>query len=169
VGPGFCRAPFFGFQKQETVKILILGIGNLLRTDDGVGLHVIEALRKEDLGDSVDLMEGLTGLDILDAMKGYDKVIIVDAIQTGGIPGQIHKLSLKDLKNKQTAHSFSTHLNMDFQTMIELSEKLFPEKKMGQIVILAVEAEDTTTISDKCTAKVEDAITKVIGLIKQLM
>jgi Ni,Fe-hydrogenase maturation factor len=50
--------------------------------------HVIEVLRKENLGDDVDLMEVLSGLDILDVIKGYDRVIIIDAIQTGGDPGQ---------------------------------------------------------------------------------
>jgi hydrogenase maturation protease len=151
------------------VSILILGIGNLLRTDDGVGLHVIENLRKDDLGDSVELMEGLTGLDILDAMKGYGKVIIIDAIQTGGTPGAIYKLSPEDLKKKQTMHSFSTHLNMDFETMIALGEKLFPKNVAGEIIIFAIEAEDISTISDRCTPKVQAAIPEVISLIRQLI
>jgi hydrogenase maturation protease len=73
------------------MKTLVLGIGNLLFSDDGVGLHIIEKLREEDLG--VDLKEASSGLDILDAVKGYDRVILVDAIRSGGEPGTIYELS----------------------------------------------------------------------------
>lgn len=151
------------------MRLVVLGIGNLLRSDDGVGLHIIEALRKENLGYNIDLMEGLSGLDILDAIKGYDKIIIVDAIKSDGEPGTIFTLFLEDFKDKQTLHSFSTHLNMDFPAMLELGEKLLQEKIPEDIIIVAVEAEDVTTISDKCTPKVEKAIPEIVELIKGLL
>ena len=151
------------------MKVLILGVGNLLRSDDGVGLHIIEALRKEHLKDNVDLIEAVSGLDILDAIKGYDRIILVDAIKTGGEPGIIYQLSLEDFKDKQTVNSFSTHLNMDIPTMLELGNRLFPEKMPEDIQIIAIEAEDITTISDKCTPKVEKAIPEVVELIKRLI
>ncbi|MBM4146468.1 MAG: hydrogenase maturation protease [Nitrospira sp.] len=151
------------------MSILVLGIGNFLRSDDGVGLHVIEALRKEKTGDNIDLMEALSGLDILDAIKGYDRIILVDAIKTGGEPGTIYELSLKDIQNKHTNHSFSTHLNMDLSTMLELGNRLFPGKIPKDIRVIAIEAEDVTTISDKCTPAVECAIPKAVEIIKGLI
>jgi hydrogenase maturation protease len=144
-------------------------MGNLLRSDDGAGLHIIEMLRQENCGDNVDLMEGLSGLDILDAIKGYKRIILIDAIKAGGEPGTIYKLSLEDFKYKHTLHSFSTHLNMDIPTMLELGKKLFPENIPGDFIIIAIEAEDTTTISDKCTPKVENSIQEAIALIKGLI
>jgi len=151
------------------VKVLIFGIGNLLRSDDGVGLHIIEALRKEDLGDNVDLKEGLSGLDILDAIKGYDKIILVDAIKCGGRPGTVYKFFPEDFLNMQTIHSFSTHLNMDFPAMLELGKTLFPEKIPEDIIVIAIEAEDITTISYKCTPEVEKGIGETVELIKRLL
>jgi hydrogenase maturation protease len=151
------------------MKTLILGIGNLLRSDDGVGLHVIEALRKEETGDNIDLTEAVSGLDILDAIKGYDRIILVDAIKTGGEPGTIYKLSLEDIQDKHTNHSFSTHLNMDLQTMLELGDRLFPGKIPKDIRVIAVEAEDVTTISDRCTPEVERAISEAVDMIKGLI
>ena len=71
-------------------------------------------------------MEGLSGLDILDAIKGYKRIILVDAIKAGGEPGTIYKLSLRDFKDKHTIHSFSTHLNMDLPTMLELGKQALP-------------------------------------------
>jgi hydrogenase maturation protease len=151
------------------VKVVVFGFGNLLCSDDGVGLHVIDALGKESVNNNIDLREGLTGLDILDAMKGCERIIIVDAIQTGGEPGTIYLFSLEDFQQKKTVHSFSTHLNMDFTTMIELGKKLFPEEIPEDIFIIAVEAEDVTTISDRCTPKVEKAMPEVVELIKGLL
>ena len=151
------------------MKTLVFGIGNLLRSDDGVGLHIIEHLRKENLGDAADLKEGSTGLDILDAIKGYDRMILVDAIKSAGEPGKIYKLSVEDFQNIETLHSFSTHLNMDFFTMIELGEKLFPGQIPEDIIIIAVEADDTTTISDKCSPDVEKAIPEAVDLVKTLL
>ncbi len=151
------------------MKTLVLGIGNVLRSDDGVGLHVIEKLREENLGSEADLKEGSTGLDILDAVKRYDRVILVDAIRSGGEPGTIYRLSLEDFKHRGTLHSFSTHLNMDFPTMLELGKTLFPGKMPGDIIIIAIEAKDTTTISDRCTDEVERVIPKAVDMIKGLL
>ena len=151
------------------MKPIVIGIGNLLRSDDGAGLHIVEALREENSGDKVDLRECLSGLDVLDAVRGYDRIIIVDAIMSGGEPGTLYTLSLKDLDEKHTLHSFSAHLNMDLPATIELGKKLFPHEVSEEITIVAVEAEDITTISDKCTPKVERAIPQAVKLIKRLL
>ena len=144
-------------------------MGNLLCSDDGVGLHIIEALRKENLGADVDLREGLTGLDILEKIKDFNRIIIIDAIKAGGEPGSIYKLTLEDFKEKHTLHSFSTHLNMDIPAMLKLGEKLFPGEITGDITIIAVEAEDIETISDRCTPKVEKAIPEAVEMIRGLL
>ena len=150
------------------MKVLILGIGNPLRTDDGVGIHVVESLRNENLGHKIDIKEGLSGLDILGAIAGYERVIIVDAIKSGGDPGTIHRLSLEDLHAQHTLHAFSTH-DVDIPTMLKLGMELYPGKIPGDIVIIAVEAEDIETFSETCTPKVEKAIREVVRLIKELL
>jgi hydrogenase maturation protease len=150
------------------LNVLVLGIGNSLRSDDGVGVSVIEALRKENLKDTTEVREGISGLDILSAMIGFDKVIIVDAILSGGEPGTIYKLSLNDLDNRKTLHAFSSH-DVDFLAMLEYGKDLFPEKISEDIIIIAIEAKDITTISEKCTPKVEKAIPEVVHLIKGLL
>jgi hydrogenase maturation protease len=150
------------------LKILVLGIGNPIRSDDGVGVHVIEALRKESLSDNIDLREGISGLDIFGAITGYNRVIIVDAIKGGGEPGTIYKLSLKDFGDNQTLHAFSTH-DVDFLTMLEFGKSIFPEKIPEDIIIIAIEADDITTISEKCTPKVEKSIQEAVDVIKGLL
>ena len=86
---------------------LVLGIGNILMADDGVGARVVEELEK--LGDrslpaSVDLVEGGTsGLALVDLLEGRRKVIVIDAIIEGGEPGSIHRLAPEDLDERGSA------------------------------------------------------------------
>jgi hydrogenase maturation protease len=75
------------------VKILVLGVGNPILSDDGVGIHVARELKKRK-AKGIDVEElAASGLEFLDVVRGYDKVIIIDAIQTkGGKPGELHIL-----------------------------------------------------------------------------
>ena len=150
------------------MKVLVLGIGNPLRSDDGVGIHVVESLRGENLGHKIDIQEGLSGLDILGAISGYERIIIVDAIKSGADPGTIYKLSLNDLQEQQPLHAFSTH-DVDIPTMLKLGRDLYPGKMPEDIVIIAVEAQDIETFSETCTPQVEKAIREVVHLIKELL
>ena len=77
------------------MKTLVLGLGNPILGDDSVGFHVIQGLKdKFSHPGLITLMESsASGLGLLDLITGYDKVIIIDAIQTqGGKAGQIHRL-----------------------------------------------------------------------------
>jgi hydrogenase maturation protease len=150
------------------MNILIAGIGNPLRSDDGVGNQVIEALKREPLGAGISLKECLTSFDIFDEITEYERILIVDAIQSGGIPGTIHVFSKEQLNQKPTLHTFSSHAT-DFLTLIEIGERLYPGRIPDSVTILAVEAEDVSTIADKCTPRVMKAIPDVIRMIKQLV
>lgn len=150
------------------MKTLVIGIGNLLRSDDGAGLHILNALGKEQISDDIALRECATGFDILNEIIGCEKVIIIDAITHGGKPGTLYLLSPEELREKPTLHTFSSH-EADFLSMLELGKKLYPEKMPQDIVIVAIEAEDVTTISDKCTPQVEKAIPNAVETIKRLL
>ena len=82
---------------NNNIKTLILGLGNPILTDDGVGCHVAMALKDRLKGPEVDVMEAsIAGLDFLDLLTAYDRAIIIDAIQTDeGQPGKYTGLSLK--------------------------------------------------------------------------
>lgn len=80
---------------------LVLGIGNILRKDDGAGIHVIELLQKEQLPPGVDVLDGGTaGIDLLTYMEGIDRLIIVDALLADGAPGDIRILSDDAIKER---------------------------------------------------------------------
>ena len=64
----------------------VVGIGNVLLKDEGIGCHVVQALQEADLSD-VEIIDGGTSLDVLQLSEDADKLIIVDAVKGGGMPG----------------------------------------------------------------------------------
>jgi hydrogenase maturation protease len=144
-------------------KTLILGMGNPLLCDDGVGLRVAAELKNRvDRPDITVTETGVAGLSLLDLLVGYDKAIIIDAIQTvGGKAGQIYRL---DPKAFDTAiHTASAH-GIDFTTALEFGKKLglsLPQ----QIVIFAIEASDVSTFSEECTPEVLKAIPTCVEMV----
>ncbi len=71
-------------------KTLIIGIGNSLMTDDGAGVHVIDALQQLDLPANVELMDGGTlGFTLLESVENAERLIVVDAANLGADPGTV--------------------------------------------------------------------------------
>ncbi len=79
--------------------ILILGIGNILLGDEGIGVHVIETLRHISLSEEVELVDGGTaGADIIDIIADREKIMIVDSMETDDEPGTIRIFSIDDFR-----------------------------------------------------------------------
>ena len=90
-------------------SILVLGVGNILLSDEGVGVRVVEAIKEMKLPDDVELLDGGTGaFDLLNVMADREKVIIIDAVKGGGEPGTIYRLSPEDIRMKKQ-HLTSVH------------------------------------------------------------
>jgi hydrogenase maturation protease len=74
------------------VSIVVLGLGNILLKDEGVGVHVAKCLQKENLPDNVEVIDGGTaGLDVLLSQQPGYKLVIIDAVKAGEQPGTIYK------------------------------------------------------------------------------
>ncbi len=107
---------------MTTKKIVVLGIGNLLLKDEGVGIHVIEALKKETLPENVELIDGsVSGFDLLPIVQNCDKLIVVDAVKTDDKPGSIYKFSAQDVDIKRDT-PISLH-DVDFFQVLEIARK----------------------------------------------
>jgi hydrogenase maturation protease len=138
------------------MKTLVLGLGNPVRADDSVGLCVAQALATRLNSPEITVMEAsVSGLDILDLLVGYERAIIIDAMQTrGGQPGQIYRLEPGSFA--ATRHSANPH-SVDFATALELGEKLglaLPR----EIVIFGIEVAEVDSFSEECTPEVAAAV-----------
>jgi hydrogenase maturation protease len=79
------------------VRTLILGIGNLLLCDEGVGVHVARTLQREQLPENIITLEaGTAFLDALPEIEKADRIIIVDAMKAGHAPGTIYRVPFED-------------------------------------------------------------------------
>lgn len=81
------------------MRVTVLGVGNLLRRDDGVGVHVVEALRRRcRFPDGVRLVDGgLGGPGLWGAVEGAEALVAVDAVRGGGPPGTLYRIPARDL------------------------------------------------------------------------
>ena len=78
---------------EASGKLLVLGIGNVLMGDEGVGVHVVRHLEKEEIPDGVELLDGGTGsFLLLDPMQLARKVILIDATLDENFPGTVRRL-----------------------------------------------------------------------------
>jgi hydrogenase maturation protease len=139
-----------------------------VRSDDGVGIHVVARLADADLPPHVDTeAAGTCGLGVLDLIVGYDRLIIVDAIDLDEPPGTVLELDLDDLSRTATLHAASPH-DTDLLTALDTGRRLglvLPRR----IRIVAVQIQDTTTLSEECTPAVQGAIENACGIVLRLV
>lgn len=149
------------------MKTIIIGLGNPILTDDGVGVKVAYRLqshpsieRRKDL----EITEAsVGGLRLMELMIGFDRAIIIDAFikQDDNQPGRINRMTLDELREiSPTQHSASAH-DTSLVTAYEMGVKMgfhLPE----EIIIYAIEVENVLDFSEKSTPAVSAAIPTVI-------
>ena len=145
------------------MKTLVLGLGNPILSDDGVGIKVAQEVGNKLIDPHVTVAQtSEAGLGLLDFVVGYDQVVIIDAIQTKeGKTSQIYRMKPEDF-------SFAKHTSLPHQinlvTALELGKRLglsMPQK----ITIFAVEVKNVTSFSEKCTPEVEEVIPEVVNMV----
>ena len=139
------------------MNTLILGVGNLILTDDGVGIKVARKLKEEN--PELEVIEtSESGIALLDLVAGYDKLVIIDSIKAEkGKPGDLYKLELEDLK---PSNDISSSHGMGIATAFELGRRL--GYRMPKCVsIYAVNIKDNLTFGEECTEEVEQRIPSI--------
>ena len=122
-------------------KIVVLGVGNFLLRDEGVGIHIIQKLRKMKIDKGVELIDGGTSLlDFLSQMEDISKLIIVDAIKLGGMPGRTYKICVDGSLLKTGKVLTSLH-QLGVVEALALADKL---GKLPPTVIVGIEPREMT-------------------------
>jgi hydrogenase maturation protease len=146
------------------VKTLVLGIGNDILGDDGVGIHIVrEAAKHISSGDVTVEETGAAGLSLLERIKGYERLIIADAILTHDTEvGKILQLTLKDLA--KTNDSITPH-EAALRTTLEIGNSLFPGEMPRDVVVFAVQTLDVDHVTGKMSRAVKAAVPQVVKMI----
>jgi hydrogenase maturation protease len=139
---------------MKSKKTIVLGIGNPILSDDGVGIRVAQEIKRK-VPDAEVRELSVSGLAILDEIEGYDRLIIIDSMKTGkNPPGTLSKLKMEDLKY---AMHLSSYHSVNFPTAMSLGKKFYSNIP-GQIEIYAIEIRENTVFGEKCTPEIENAI-----------
>jgi hydrogenase maturation protease len=138
---------------ENTKNILILGLGSDILMDDGIGTKLIWHFEKTLCDARIKFETGLVGgMDIIELIRDYDKVIILDGIKTrDGVPGTIYSFNKENYR--ETLHLSVEH-DLTFLTALKLAEKL-SITITDKLVIYAIEVEEFLTLGDQFSPQVE--------------
>jgi len=148
------------FQLQTSdMKTLIVGLGNPILGDDGVGWKVAKQLN--DIIDPDSAVEidcaSLGGLSLMERMLGYQRVIVIDSMETGRSPaGCVKVFPLAALENPYAGHSASTH-DASLMTALQAAQSIGAEVP-SRVDVVAIEAKKVYDFSDDLSPEVEKAI-----------
>ena len=139
--------------ENENPKILILGVGNILFTDEGVGVRVVEYLMENyEFSENVELMDGGTlGMRLMGPIMDVDRLVVVDAVHGGDEPGTMYRLTDDDMR-KSLAFKGSMH-------DVDLVETLLQCDLAGhrpEAVVIGVEPYDLSTMGIEVSPQVKE-------------
>lgn len=166
-------SPFPSREGGAGVRSLIIGLGNPILGDDGVGWRVAEELKRviaeRSLPIEVDSL-AVGGLSLMERMVGYDRVVVVDAIRTGAGPiGMVTLFALADLPDPSAGHLASGH-DANLHTALAAGRALGVElPEDTRISIVAVEAESVYDFQETLSPAVEAAVSLAVQLALQAL
>jgi hydrogenase maturation protease len=141
---------------------LIIGLGNPLRGDDGVGVRVAQALAAQALPSSVEVMDGGTqGLGIVSLLEGRQRVIVVDAADVGRAPGQFVRFTLAETRLLGEDQHLSIHAaGLRDALLLAQALKVLPD----DVVIFGVQPANLEW-DNSLSPEVEDALPGLLASI----
>ncbi len=147
--------------RSHRCPILVLGVGNILLRDEGVGVRVVEAMERMDLPPDVELVDGATaGFDLLDVLADRRKVIVVDAIDFDCEPGTVVRLEPEDIM-PQTDPGVSQH---EVGLMDALAATRLLGIAPGEVIILGVKPKNDD-YGLELSSEISGLVPKIVDLV----
>ncbi len=152
----------------QSIRTLVIGLGNPLVSDDSVGLRVAKALRARLAGgaDVVVVEDYWGGLRLMEQMIGFDRAVVVDAICTGAPPGTIHHLTTDAIATQRSASAHDVNLPTALAFGREAGAHLPADR---DVFLVGIEAEDVVNFGEQCTPAVAAAIPRAVDEVVRLL
>jgi len=146
------------------MKTIVVGLGNPILSDDGIGIRVAQAVRERIGKGEVEFLEAsLGGLRLAEQLEGYDRVILIDAIQTRtGVPGAIYRLTLDDIPSYNADGAHDASLKTALQLVRQQGGKT-PDA--DAVTVVAIEAVNRLDFGETLTPQVEAAIPAAVQVV----
>jgi hydrogenase maturation protease len=150
-------------------SVLILGLGNILLQDEGVGVRVVEQLQRQyRISGAVEVLDGGTaGMSLLEHIRNRDHLIVVDAVKTGQAPGTVITLSGKEVpaffQSRVSPHQMGL---ADMLAALELMGE-----KPAEVTVIGVEPQNLDIgleLSDLVSTRVDELVIRLVGKLLSL-
>jgi hydrogenase maturation protease len=139
--------------------IKIIGLGDILQCDDGFGIYVLGELEKQELPGNVMLIDGGKGeIEVAKYLEGADKIIIVDAVSSGDVPGRIFRFSLEQFQACDCSAYFLHYINL--HQILEIGKT----KPLPEIIFYGVEIQKVEQ-GMALSPAVYESLSEVVDLI----
>ncbi|SNR67702.1 hydrogenase maturation protease [Lutibacter flavus] len=151
-----CSDSYF-FEKDKSSSILVMGVGNYLMGDEGIGVQVIQEMAKHKLPEYVDILDGGTGgFLLLNCFEAYSTVIFIDATMDGKPAGTI------SLIRPKFASDFPSALSVHDVGLKDMIEAVYLMEKVPDIHLFTVSIEEIAPMTLELNQKVKESIPKLI-------
>jgi hydrogenase maturation protease len=151
------------------MKTLVIGLGNPILGDDGAGWQIANVVGQNSGSVEVDCL-AVGGIGLMERLVGYDRVILVDSINSGFVPqGSVLSFSLEEIPDRAMGHLSSAH-DTSLQTALQVG-RLLGAHLPDQVMIVAIESQEVyafcETLSPAVSMAIPEAVQKVLELINQ--
>ena len=141
-------------------KTVIIGIGNFILKDEGVGIHAVKKLSETDLPKDIEVIDGGTdAMDLLSVFQDFERIIVIDALRAGGEPGTIYRVTPEEIM-EDPKRPLSLH-EMGLLDVLLMARQLGGH---GDVVIIGVEPKEISCSID-LTPEVEATLPDVMHAV----
>lgn len=141
-------------------KTVIIGIGNLILKDEGVGVHAVQRLEGVNLPQRVEVIDGGTDtMELLQVFRDYERIIVIDALKGGGKPGTIYRVTPEEIMHDRT-RTLSLH-EVGLLDVLGMARQLGGH---GEVVIIGVEPKEISC-SIELSPEVEAELPRVMEAV----
>lgn len=149
---------------EKKDRILVLGIGNYLMGDEGVGVHAIHALSKVNLPENVDIMDGGTGsFDLMPILAQYPLVIFIDATMDFKLPGTV------DVIYPKFAKDFPTVLSAHDVGLKDMIDALEFKNELPVVVLITVSIKEMNPMTIELTEPIKKSIPNIVDTVLDIL
>ncbi len=145
-------------------KILVLGLGNLVLKDEGVGIHAVQRMQRDTLPEGIDILDGGTGgIFMIGTLQQYDHVIMIDATLDTNPPGTVRRLKPKystDYPRLMSAHEIG---------LKDMIDAMIVQDHIPNIDLVIVSARDVQEIGMELSPPVEKALPKIMDTVNEII
>ena len=145
---------------EKPPRIVVVGVGNLLMQDEGIGIHSVQELEKRGLPPDVKIIDGGTSPDLIAYTRVGRKLIIVDAAKAGGQPGDIYRFQPEDLAAEKSELASAHQLGI----VENLALMDIAGTRPAEIIIIGVEPEKIDW-GMELSPKLKERLPKIINVI----